>query len=119
MRMRGGNLTARLPEEGPPEFLELADDINQLSDSLRTLTKDMQEQVETQTKKAQQKSTSLEVLYDVASSINSAHNLEELLTRFLHTMKGIVKAEAATVRMLTDQGQLKMVASIGLDQKNL
>lgn len=119
MRMRGGNLTARLPHEGPPEFLELADDINQLSDALRKLTKEMQEQVEIQTKTAEQKSKSLEVLYDVASSINSAHNLEELLTRFLHTMKGIVKAEAATVRMLTEQGQLKMVASIGLDKNNL
>lgn len=119
LRMRGGNLAARLPQEGPKEFVELAEDINSLSESLRALTKQMKNQVERQTEKAEQKAESLQVLYDVASCINNSHNLEELLTRFLHTMKDIMDAKAATVRLLTDDGHLRIVASVGLEEQDL
>ncbi|MDH5547518.1 MAG: histidine kinase [Gammaproteobacteria bacterium] len=119
MRMRGGNLAARIPETGPEEFVELAGDINTLSESLRALTKHMQDQVMEQTERVKLKNQSLETLYDVASCINNAHNLEELLTRFMHTMLNIAKADAACVRLLTDDGMLRMIASIGLDEQTL
>ncbi len=61
------------------------------------------------------KSRTLEVLYDVAASINMATDLDDLLNRFLHTMKDVVSARAACVRLLDEQGQMQLVASIGLD----
>jgi two-component system nitrate/nitrite sensor histidine kinase NarX len=61
------------------------------------------------------KSRTLEVLYDVAASINMATDLDDLLNRFLHTMKDVVSARAACVRLLDDQGQMQLVASIGLE----
>ena len=61
----------------------------------------MQSEVAKQTRRIQQKTHSLEILYDVAANINAARDLEDLLTRFLHTLKDVVDARTGTVRMLT------------------
>lgn len=114
-RVRGGNLAARIPEPARGgEFAELARDINGLGDSLASLTRRMEEQVARQTRRIAQKSHSLEVLYDVAASINASRDLEDLLTRFLHILTDVVDAQAASVRLLTQEGELRLVASTGL-----
>lgn len=115
MRMRGGNLQARIPESAQGEFAELAEDINALSSSLCDLTRDMAEQVRIQTERSAQKSHSLKLLYEVATAINSSRNLDELLERFLHTIKHLLNARAASVRLLADGNKLRLVASVGLD----
>jgi two-component system, NarL family, nitrate/nitrite sensor histidine kinase NarX len=114
-QMRNGQLSARIPASASGEFSVLAQDINNLSDKLETLSLDMQNQVEQQTHRIQLKTHSLEILYDVAASINASRDLDDLLTRFLHTLKDVVHAEAATVRMLTDDGQMRLLAHTGLD----
>lgn len=115
MRTRGGHLLARIPEpDDESEFKELARDINSLSDSLRNLTHDMNEQVRLQTLRTAQKSHSLKVLYDVATSINNSQNLDELLTQFMNTLKTLVQAKGASIRLLTNDNQLKLIASTGL-----
>jgi two-component system nitrate/nitrite sensor histidine kinase NarX len=53
----------------------------------------------------------------VSSSINQSNNLEDLLQRFLHTLTTVVKAEAATVRLLDKDNQMRLVASIGLSDE--
>ena len=35
---------------------------------------------------------SLQILYEVVSSINTAHGLDDLLTRFMYTLKRITKS---------------------------
>ena len=50
----------------------------------------------------------------MASCINSADSLDDLLNRFLLTLKEVVNAEAATVRLLDKDGKMRLVASIGL-----
>lgn len=114
-RMRGGNLSARIPVPDKGEFAELARDINELSDSLKLLSQDMDSQVRKQTERIAQKTRSLQILYDVAASLNVSRDLKDLLTRFLHTMRDIVHAKAGTVRMLNDDDEMELVASIGLD----
>ena len=110
-------MTARLPIHGSKSFNELASQINQLSDKLQALTEDMQSQVKKQTLHIAQKTRSLEIIYDVAASINVSRDLDDLLTRFLHTLKDVVKARAAVVRLITDDNQMRLVASIGLDDE--
>ena len=114
-RIRGGNLSARIPVPEQGEFAELARDINELSDSLKLLSQDMDSQVRKQTERIAQKTRSLQILYDVAASLNVSRDLKDLLTRFLHTMRDIVHAKAGTVRMLNDDDEMELVASIGLD----
>lgn len=114
-QMRSGQLSARLPARSSGEFSDLAKDINNLASKLEALSLDMQHQVKLQTDRIHQKTHSLEILYDVAASINASRDLDDLLTRFLHTLKDVVHAEAATVRMLTDDSQMRLLAHTGLD----
>ncbi|RMD69150.1 MAG: HAMP domain-containing protein [Gammaproteobacteria bacterium] len=117
LRMSGGNLAARIPPSGKGEFSELARDINALSDSLEMLSQDLDAQVRKQTERLAQKNRSLQILYDVAASINVSRDLNDLLARFLHTLKDMVEAKAATVRLLTEDGRMQLVASLGLSQE--
>lgn len=114
--IREGNLSARLSRIGSKDFDALVNDINALSDTLQTLSQDMQSQVRKQTEHIERKSHSLEIVYDVAASINISRDLEDLLTRFLHTLKDVVNARAAVVRLVTDDNQMRLVSSIGLDE---
>lgn len=114
-RMRSGNLSVRIPVPPAGEFADLARDINSLSDELKLLTQDMNSQVQAQTERLGRKTRSLEILYDVASSLNKSRSLEELLEGFLDTFMDLVRAKAATVRLLTENGPTRLVACRGLD----
>ncbi len=114
-RIRGDNLEARVPASGMGDFPDLGHDINKFSDTLQKLSENLDAEVERQTERIAQKTASLQVLYDVAASINASRDLKDLLTRFLHTMRDIVNARAGTVRLMTESGQMELVASIGLD----
>lgn len=109
------NHSARISVKSQGEFTDLFKGINVLSDRLETLTLDMQSQVKKQTKHIERKTHSLEIIYDVAASINNSRDLDDLLSRFLLTLKDVVHARAAVVRLLTDDNQMRLVASIGLD----
>ncbi|MBI5040285.1 MAG: GAF domain-containing protein [Gammaproteobacteria bacterium] len=112
-----GDLAARLPAVEHGDTQDLITDINKISDTLQGLSLDMEAQVRQQTAHIKHKSRSLEILYDVAASINSSRDLDDLLTRFLHTLKEVVHARAATVRLLTNDNRMRMVASIGLSDE--
>ncbi|MDZ7804446.1 MAG: histidine kinase [Thiohalophilus sp.] len=114
-QLRQGNLSARLPAEAPNEFKGLFADFNALADELEVLSLDMQSQVRKQTKHIERKTHSLEIIYDVAASINISRDLDDLLTRFLHTLKDVVNARAAVVRLVDNNNQMRLVSSIGLD----
>jgi len=114
MRMRDGNLSARIPVPARGEFRELAQDINRLSDELKSLTMEMDSNVRAQTVRIARKTQSLDILYDIASSLSQPGDLDKLLESFLDTFIELVDARAATVRMLTDDGHTRLVASRGL-----
>jgi two-component system nitrate/nitrite sensor histidine kinase NarX len=77
----------------------------------------MDREVSRHTETLAQKTRSLQVLYDVAASVNLFNDLDDLLTRFLHTLIDVVKAQAATVRLLDKDGQMRLVASVGLSDQ--
>ncbi len=115
--IRDGNLEVRLQPEQMGQLRDVSQDINNLLDYLHSLNRHMDDEVRRQTKRFEQKTNSLQVLYDVATSLNTSRDLNDLLTRFLHTMRDIVEAQAGTVRLLRDNGQMEMVASIGLEDE--
>ncbi|MHB1941482.1 MAG: ATP-binding protein [Acidiferrobacteraceae bacterium] len=119
LRLRDGDLSARIspPEQG--DFSLLAADINQLSDKLQALAEDMEQKVRDQTASLAQKNQSLEILYDVVASLNAVHDLDELLARFLKTLMKVVGARAASVHLVTENGDMRLVASAGLDTSQL
>ncbi len=117
LRMKKKDYSARLPVPRQGEFSKLSYDINTLSDKLQTLSAEFQKEVDKQTHKVEEKNRSLNILYEVATSINQSKDLEDLLSRFLTMLISLTNARAGTVRLRTEDDQLKMVASIGLNEQ--
>jgi two-component system nitrate/nitrite sensor histidine kinase NarX len=59
---------------------------------------------------------SLQILYEVVSSINTAHGLDDLLTRFMYTLKRITKSQAAAIWIVQGTGQMVLSSSSGIDE---
>jgi two-component system nitrate/nitrite sensor histidine kinase NarX len=113
--LRTGNFSARVPESSSGEFAELVRDINRLGDWLHALTLAMDAQVRQQTLRLARKTQSLDILYDVASSLNRPGGLDKQLESFLDTFVALVDAMAATVRLHSDHDNSRLTASRGLE----
>lgn len=116
-RMRAGNLKARVAEPQTGAFRELARDINGLGEMVAALSAEMESRVQKATHRIAQKTRSLEILCDVAATINTSRDLDQLLRKFLEIISDVVEARAGLVRLLTGDGQLRLVASEGLDEE--
>lgn len=117
MQMRENQLDARMPIPSSPSCTSrlLRERINNISKDYQALSAKQKKRLSRQQEHIKKKKHYLNVLYDVASCINESQSLEDLLQRFLYTLKDVVNAEAATVRLLDADGNMRLVASIGLD----
>jgi len=114
-RIRSGDLETHIELPARGEFADLIQDINSLTDELHLLTDEMDSRVSEQTDHIADKSRSLEILYDIATSLTSAHNLDELLEQFLDTLMILVDARGASVRLLDSQRHTRLVAHRGIN----
>ncbi len=112
-----GEPGASLPVAQSGVLGTLARDIDSLSEELTGLYEEMDDRVARQTARLAQKTASLKILYDVAASINSAQDLEQLLIRFLRVLKEMVNGRTAKVRLVTVEGRMRIVGCIGLDDE--
>ncbi|MGB0721021.1 MAG: histidine kinase [Gammaproteobacteria bacterium] len=117
-QMHSGDLSARVPVPEAGDCAELATDINRLGEEFMLLSYDMENQVNKQTHRLEENARQLQLLYDVAAGVNMANDLDDLLTCFLHTLMEVVHADAGTVRLLTEDGRMRLVATIGFDEKD-
>jgi len=60
------------------------------------------------------KTQSLDILYAIATSLSQPGSLEQLLESFLDTFIELVDARAASVRVVTEDGNTRLIASRGL-----
>ena len=111
--LRQGKYTDPIPTPHYGPFAELSGDLNNLGNKLQSLRKtrvgglsDMQD--------SEQKS--LQILYEVVSSINTAHGLDDLMNRFLFTLKRITKAQAAAIWLTPLPNQVELATSSGIDE---
>ena len=70
--------------------------------------------MQTQSLRLARKTQSLDILYEIAASLNNRGSLEDLLGGFLDTFIELVDARAASVRLATGDGASRLVASRGL-----
>lgn len=115
--VRSGGFNTRLPAKGMGELQQTSDDINNLMNYLEAVFDDMQFEVQRQTAQFEHKNRSLQLLYDIATGISTSRDLNDLLTRFLHTMRDIVNAKAGMVRLIDDKGEMNLVSSFGMSDE--
>ena len=118
-RMRDGELSTRIqvPEHG--ELRALTMEINQLSETIQDLSHGMETKVHEQTQYIAEKNVTLQILYDVASSVSVTQDIQDLLSHSLHALRGVVDARAATIRLLDSNNRFRLVTSSGfLEQDN-
>ncbi len=113
-RVREGRYADPIPTPAYEAFAELADDLVGIAVGQRHGTNrddhsghDSENQVH---------DGSLQTLYEVVSSINTAHGLDDLLTRFLFTLKRITQAQAAIIWVSHKPGQVELAACSGIDE---
>ena len=108
--------TPSLQEEHKTSATDMIDEISKLGKELVSLSNNMDQEVSKQTERIAQKNRTLEVLYEIAARINISGDLEDLLKRFLPTLKDVLNAKTATVRLTNYDGQMRLVGDIGLDK---
>ncbi|GJL82487.1 MAG: hypothetical protein DHS20C01_21210 [marine bacterium B5-7] len=113
--IRQGNLSARVPDSGDTELVAPVDDINRAAEWLEALALDKERELENRKSDIERKSRSLQLLYDVATGINNATEVDQLTARFLYTLADVVSARGASVRLKDSDGSIRTVAELSLD----
>jgi two-component system nitrate/nitrite sensor histidine kinase NarX len=115
-KMREGRYTDPIPAPTYSGFADLAADLNRLGKRLRPALKKQHAHLFNEHDLEER---SLQILYEVVSSINTAHGLDDLLSRFLYTLKRITHAHAAAIWVAQKQGAMDLSACSGLDESML
>lgn len=110
-RMRGGDLSTKIPLTNEPDLDDVIDDINSLGGMLEKLALEMDAHSHAQTVRLARKTQSLDILYEIALSLTRPGNLDQQLESFLDTFIELVDARAATVHSLDNHGRLDLIAS--------
>jgi len=111
--LRQGQYTDPIPTPHYGPFAELAGDLNSLGKKVQSLRKTRPGGL-SDAQDSEQKS--LQILYEVVSSINTAHGLDDLMNRFLFTLKRITKAQAAAIWVTHLPNQVELATSSGIDE---
>ena len=114
LAMCSGNFSARVPAHRKGDaYRKLAFHINRLSEALERLANDMDEVVCRQTERLREKNASLELLYEVAASINRLDSIDEILRVSAGSMMDVVGARGAMVCLRDAAGEMSVSARIG------
>jgi two-component system nitrate/nitrite sensor histidine kinase NarX len=113
-KMREGRYTEPIPSPAYSAFAELADDLNLLGKRMSAVNNG-RDTARFNEQELEEKS--LQILYEVVSGINAAHGLDDLLTRFMFTLKRITQSRAAAIWVAQKQGQMELSASSGIDDE--
>jgi two-component system nitrate/nitrite sensor histidine kinase NarX len=112
-KVREGRYTDPIQAPAYSAFADLAADLNQLGKRLVPAGRKQNPHLFDEHDLEER---SLQILYEVVSSINTAHGLDDLLSRFLYTLKRITHARAAAIWVTQKQGPLELSACSGLNE---
>ncbi len=110
-----GDLGARVEIPASGDCVELMREINALGESLGFLCINIDRQTRVHMDQLEQKTRSLEILYDAAAGIDLLHDLDELLRRFLHTLVDLAHARVGIARLMTDNEEMRLIGAEGLN----
>jgi two-component system nitrate/nitrite sensor histidine kinase NarX len=102
--MCSGELSTRLETPGASEFARLAFHVNRLSSALDVLANDMDDVVNHQTERLAHKNRSIEVLYEVAATLNEQTQLDGMLRVASRRLVDLVGGVGAVARDVDERG---------------
>ncbi|KOR28298.1 hypothetical protein TI04_11330, partial [Achromatium sp. WMS2] len=110
-----GNTKYNLNDSTTGGLGDFATTVQNLHNELVDLYEDMDNRVSNQTRRLAQKTASLKILYEAATSITQVQDLTELLIKYLKIFKNMVNGHAATVRLNDRTGKFYLIACIDKD----
>ena len=115
-RMRAGEYSAELSTPIKGEFAGLLQDLSEMGRWYKEIALEGDDRFSDQVRQMARKTRLLEILYDIAATINVSRDLHEVLVRFLRLSADIAHARAALVRLATNDGDMLLVDAVGLDK---
>ncbi|MGD2138200.1 MAG: histidine kinase [Gammaproteobacteria bacterium] len=113
-RIREGRYSDPVPVPSYPAMATLADDLNKIASRINSSNNNANRNRGGGAADLEEKS--LQILYEVVSSINTSHGLDDLLSRFMYTLKRTTKARAAAIWVGHHRKVLELAASSGIDE---
>jgi two-component system nitrate/nitrite sensor histidine kinase NarX len=107
--MCDGDLSSRIPPEQTGRFAKLTFHINRLSEALERLANEMDDMVWQQTRRMHQRNKSLELLFEVASTINATGSPHEVLVQSAERIMPLVGGTGCVARLWADAEEARVL----------
>ena len=115
--IRAGDLGAQFDHHPSGEYINIYRDLQFIGEMLQSLSRDAETQLQKHTSHIAQKTRSLSILYDVASSVNTSRSVDALLSRFLYTMTELIDAQAATAYFIKESDNIELLTHINNNEE--
>lgn len=112
--MTAGDFSKRVAVISDDEAGELARGFNFMADKLEESYGNLEKKVMEKTTALEERNRELSILYDTAASLNQSLPLDDILHAFLKKLLGHLNVGSGSVRLVDEDGSLRLVASIGL-----
>jgi two-component system, NarL family, nitrate/nitrite sensor histidine kinase NarX len=113
-RIRRRQFDTRLRVETLDEFGHLSAGFNRMAAELQTLYSHLEGCVEAKTAELAAQNRELTALYEMAAFLNQPNDVDALCSGFLARLMRQFGADGAAVRLVTEDGQVRLIGSEGL-----
>ncbi|WP_374554540.1 type IV pili methyl-accepting chemotaxis transducer N-terminal domain-containing protein [Aquitalea pelogenes] len=115
LRLRDGQLDARVGVDSSEEFASIATGFNQMADRLQDLYTTLEQKVADKTRSVEEKNRQLAALYNVTAFLHGSHTLDNMCSGFITRLIELTGADAGSVRLVDfKRGRLELIAQQGL-----
>lgn len=114
--MTAGDFSKRVAILSDDEIGELAEGFNYMAERVEESYGNLEKKVMEKTTALEEQNRELAILYDTAASLNQSLPLDDILHVFLSKLLGHLNVGSGSIRLVDEDGSLRLVASIGLPE---
>src|SRR3990172_3328525 len=114
--MTAGDFSKRVAILSDDEIGELAEGFNYMAERVDQSYGNLEKKVMEKTTALEEQNRELAILYDTAASLNQSLPLDDILHVFLNKLLGHLNVSSGSIRLVDEDGSLRLVASIGLPE---
>lgn len=115
--MTAGNFSKRVSVISDDEIGELARGFNFMAEKLEESYGNLEKKVVEKTTALEERNRELSILYDMSASLNQSLPLDNILHIFIEKLLGHLNVKSGSIRLVDEDGSLRLVASIGLSEQ--